>query len=108
MDGMIEVNSQTQAEGVSGAPTERSLIAQIYDESVHWQKKFFSVPNNAVGKTFIKELAEQIQNFVDSGGMDSTALYNLMALPALMLQKPTRESCGYKVATEHLRRRLVD
>ena len=107
MDGMIEVNSQTQTEGVSGAPTERSLIAQIYDESVHWQKKFFSVPNNAVGKTFIKELAEQIQNFVDSGGMDSTALYNLMALPALMLQKPTRESCGYKVATEHLRRRLA-
>ena len=60
-----------------------------------------------MGKTFIKELAEQIQNFVDSRGMDSTVLYNLMAFPALKLQKRTRESCGYKVATEHLRRRLA-
>ena len=33
-------------------------------------------------------------------------MYNLMTLPVLMLQKPTRESCGYKVATEHLQRRL--
>ena len=29
-----------------------------------------------------------------------------MVLPTLLLQKPTRDNCGYKEATEHLRRRL--
>ena len=30
---------------------ERSAIAKIYEEIVHWRKKLFSVPGNAVGKT---------------------------------------------------------
>ena len=84
----------------------RPMIAKIYDEIVHWKKKFFIIPCNAVGKAFVNMLATQLQNYVDSKGSDGTALYNFMTLPTLMLQKPTHESCGYKMATEHLRRRL--
>ena len=85
---------------------ERSAIAKAYDEIVHWRKKFFMIPCNAVGKAFVNKLATQLQSFVDSGGKDPVALYNFMVLPTLLLQKPTRDSCGYKEATEHLRRRL--
>ena len=85
---------------------ERSAIAKAYDEIVHWRKKFFMIPCNAVGKAFVNKLATQLQSFVYSGGKDLVALYNFMVLPTLLLQKPTRDNCGYKEATEHLRRRL--
>ena len=68
---------------------ERSAIAKAYDEIVHWQKKFFMIPCNAVGKAFVNKLATQLQSFVDSGGKDPVALYNFMVLPTLLLQKPT-------------------
>ena len=85
---------------------ERSAIAKAYDEIVHWRKKFFMIPCNAVGKAFVNKLVTQLQSFVDSGGKDFVALYNFMVLPTLLLQKPTRDNCVYKEATEHLRRRL--
>ena len=85
-------------------PTTYNVVA-IYDEIVHWKKSFFSIPNNAVGKAFVNELSSTLQNYVDSKGSDGKALYTFAVLPALLLQKPM-PSCGYKDATQHLRRRL--
>ena len=87
-------------------PVDRPVIVRVYDEIVHWRKKFFTVPCNSVGKAFVTELAAQLDNFVDSGGKDESALFNFATLPTLLLQKPTRENCSHKVATDHLRRRL--
>ena len=65
-------------------------------------EKVFTVPCNSVGKAFVTELAVELDNFVDSGGKDESALFNFATLPTLLLQKPTRENCSYKVATDHL------
>ena len=80
-------------------------MVAIYDEIVHGKKSFFSIPNNAVGKAFVNELSSTLQNYVDSKGSDGKVLYTFAVLPVLLLQKPM-PSCGYKDATQHLRRRL--
>ena len=81
-------------------------LEAVYDEIVHWRKDFFAVPNNSAGKTFVKELAERLQNYVNSEGKDGRALFEFAILPTLMLQKPTLAGCGYRETTDHLRRRL--
>ena len=80
-------------------------VTAIYDEIVHWSKRFFAVPNNSAGKALIYELAKLLQAFVDSGGTEMNALYSFMVLPALVLQIPPGK-CSYQDASHHLRRRL--
>ena len=78
----------------------------VYDIVAHWRKRLFEIPNNSVGKAFVKELAQLLQIFVNSGGMDKDALYGFMILPVLLLQQPT-EKCSYRDAGLHLRRRMA-
>ena len=70
-------------------------------------KKFFILPNNSVGKSFVSELSHQLQLYTDSAGTNASALYNFTVLPSLMLQIPTSFGCSYKEATSHLRCRLA-
>ena len=92
----------------TSAAVGRPMIVRVNDEIVHWWKKFFTVPCNAVGKAFnlSPSLLRTLDNFVDSCGKDESALFNFATLPTPLLQKPTRENCSYKVVTDHLRRRL--
>ena len=80
-------------------------LTSIYDEIVHWPKRFFVIPNNSTGKAFIHELAKLLQAFVDSRGTDVEALYSFMVLPALVLQTPMSKS-SYQESSRHIRRRL--
>ena len=80
-------------------------LTSIYDEIVHWSKRFFVIPNNSTGKAFIHELAKLLQAFVDSRGTDAEALYSFMVLPALVLQTPMSKS-SYQESSRHILRRL--
>lgn len=80
-------------------------VVSIYDDVVHWRKRYFDIPNNSTGKAFVSELARLLQVFVDSRGTDNEALYSFMIMPALLLQKP-HDKCNYREAGQHLGRRL--
>ena len=102
-----ELNDTERGTGtVSTGWVDRPLsVISMYDDIVHWRKRFFEIPNNSTGKAFVKELAHLLQTFVDSGGTEKEALYSFMILPALLLQKPM-DKCTYKEAGHHLGRRL--
>ena len=49
-------------------------VVSAYDEIVHWKKELFTIPNSFVGKSFVNELASQLQVYVDSMGSNTEAL----------------------------------
>ena len=80
-------------------------IRNVYDEVVHWRKRFFKVPTGSVGKAFVRTMAGLLQTYADSGGRDDTELYRFAVLPSLVLQVPHHRS-GNKENATHLRRRM--
>ena len=74
------------------ATSPREPICEAYDEVCHWKKSFFKIPNGSVGKSFVNEIARNIQEYVDSSGESKTALFNVFVLPALFLQKTSSSS----------------
>ena len=54
-------------------PTVACCSAEVYDQVVHWKKRFFTVPDGTSGKSFVAELASQLRIFVDSNGANAEA-----------------------------------
>ena len=67
VDDTREKADVARTDGNLSLPAADHPVIKVYDEIVHWKKKFFNVPNNAVGKAFVMELALQLQNFANLG-----------------------------------------
>ena len=59
------------------ALTHKWNVASVFDEIAHSAKRFFDIPNNATGNTFVNELSSLLQAYVDSGGTKMDVLYSL-------------------------------
>ena len=82
-----------------------ALIAQVYDEVVHWRMNLFLVPFGKVGKQFVFQLAKLYRAFVEGSALEGIALNASKVLTVLTLQKPYRNSKA-KVNSRCLERRL--
>ena len=100
-----ELSQRDDCDMLNSAKAEESCPMDVYEEVVGWKKKFFLLPNNAIGRAFVDELASQLSAFVNSGGSNKDALFNFFVLPSLLLQAPA-SGCTYKEATQHLKRRM--
>ena len=67
-------------------------IHKAYESIVHWRHNLFLVPFDSVGSHFIIELAKLYESYGSASAMESIALKAAMVLPALLLQKPHRQS----------------
>ena len=56
---------------------QQITTAEVYDEIVHWDKRFFPIPDGAEGKSFVSELANLLQAYVESEGAAHEALWVL-------------------------------
>lgn len=65
------------------------IINGVYDEIVHFRRNIFNVPSGRAGKAFIEELTFWIKQFNSNSDLNSVALKAFMALPTLILQKPS-------------------
>ena len=68
------------------------LLDSAYDETVHWKKNCFKIPQGNAGKSFAKELARLFQAFATGSALASVALKAATVLPLLVLQKSHRNS----------------
>ena len=57
-----------------------------------WKKNLFKVPSGKSGKNFILELAKWLEHYNTKSNYQNIALKVFMALPALLLQKPSKTS----------------
>ena len=64
------------------------MLDSAYDETVHWKKNCFKIPQGNAGKSFTNELARLFHAFA----LESVALKAATVLPLLVLQKPHRRS----------------
>ena len=71
---------------------QQTTTAEVYDEIVHWDKRFFPLPDGAEGKSFVSELANLLRAYVESEGAAHEALLGSFVLPALLLQRTNDQS----------------
>ena len=78
----------------------------VYEEIVYWRKNLFKLPSGSAGKDFIKETTRLLKAWTSKSALRPIAWKCIMAMPQLLLQKPSRES----KAKDHvvaLKRRLA-
>ena len=80
-------------------------IQQVYDKIVYWRKNIFMVPSGGSGKKFIKEITRLINLWTGDSPLEIIALKAIHVMPALLLQKPNKNSKG-KDHVAALERRL--
>ena len=79
----------------------------MYDEVVCWSKNIFKLPSGSAGKLFIRETTRLIEIWNEEKlPVSNISLKLLMIIPAILLQKPYRNS-NSKLHSEYLRKRLV-
>ena len=85
---------------------QQTTTAEVYDEIVHWDKRFSPIPDGAEGKSFVSELANLLQAYVESEGAAHEALFGFFVLPALLLQR-TNDQSQAKQQKVNLHRRMA-
>jgi len=63
-----------------------------YDEIIKWKRNLFKVPSGAQGKAYVKATTKTINHYVNNTPLQNVAMTALMVMPALLLQKPARNS----------------
>ena len=67
-------------------------LEEVYDKIVYWRSNLFMLPTGNCGKQYIQELTRLINAWVDESSLKEISLKAIMVMPALLLQKPSRES----------------
>ena len=67
-------------------------IGRCYEEIVHWRRNIFEVPSGAIGRRFVKLLTSWLEHFNAATKFQPIAMKTFLILPALLLQKPSKQS----------------
>ena len=88
-----EVNKHTGEEFVF-------LIDNAYEQIIKWRKNLFKLPSGNASKRFINELSTWLENYNNNTELQYIALKVFHVIPALLLQKPSKNS----KAKDHLKK----
>ena len=77
----------------------------VYEKIIQWRKNLFKLPTGKSGKDFISELTFWLETFNSQENLNCIAMKVFMILPALLLQKPSKNSKS-KDHSERLEKRL--
>ena len=80
-------------------------VEAVQEKITKWQKNFFELPRNSVGKDLIKELTRLFQLYNNKTVWEPIALHLITIFLPIMLQKPSARSkkCDH---TRYLKKRL--
>lgn len=81
-------------------------IISAYEEQVSWRKNIFSPPTGHAGTDYVREHTRLLRAYKDKTPLERVALWAIMVMPGLLLQKPHAKA-GSKEFSKHLARRLV-
>ena len=77
-----------------------SLVNEAYNKIIKWRKNLFKLPSGKAAKGYITELTKWIDHYNKGTDLHAIALKVFHILPALLLQKPSKNS----KAKEHLQK----
>ena len=81
-------------------------INDIYEEIVFWRKNLFLLPSGKYGKEYIRETTRLLTSWVEDTPLKDIAFKAIHIMPALLLQKPSKNSKAKDHVTA-LQRRLT-
>ena len=70
----------------------RDAIELAYSKIVHWHPNIFKLPSGNASKHFIDELTNLFNSYNEGSVTESFTITSAMVFPALIVQKPSRES----------------
>ena len=76
---------------VAGSTFEKDLN-NAYEKVVHWKKNFLMLPSEAAGKRYVEEVTRLMVLWIQDTPLKSISLKAIHAMPALLLQKPSKSS----------------
>ncbi|XP_057308911.1 uncharacterized protein LOC130647166 [Hydractinia symbiolongicarpus] len=80
-------------------------INSCYKKIVFWRRNLFMLSNGATGKNFLREVTRLLNSWVENSPIKCIALKAMHVMPALLLQKPSKNSKS-KDHVNALQRRL--
>ena len=89
--GMIQSQEKFYRNFVAGSTFEKDLN-NACEKIVHWNKNFFMLPSGAVGKRYVEEVTRLMELCTQDTPLKSISLKAIHAMPALLLQKPSKSS----------------
>ena len=69
-----------------------SCLIQFYAEVVYWRLAFMKIPVVKCGQLVAAELSHLFNAFAEGSSLESVALKAAFVLPALLLQRPSKET----------------
>ena len=76
---------------VAGSTFEKDLY-NAYEKIVQWKKNLFMLPSAAAGKWYVEDVTRLIELWIQDTPLKSISLKSIHAIPALLLQKPSKSS----------------
>ena len=76
---------------VRGTVFEKDLT-DAYENIVHWKRNLFRMPSGAAGKKYIEEVTPLLRLRIQDSSLRSIALKAIHIMPALLLQKPSKNA----------------
>lgn len=67
-------------------------IDVCYEKIVFWRRNLFMLPNGAAGKKFIREITRLLNAWVEKSPLRVITMKAIHIMPALLLQKPSKNS----------------
>ena len=81
-------------------------LDMAYEKIVFYKQNIFKLPSGTAGKEFIREMTRLLRQWSSKSALRDVAWKCIMVLPALLLQKPSKESKSKDHVTA-LKRRLI-
>ena len=81
------------------------MFKDIFNWTSNWRRNVFNVPSGRLGKEYVSEMTRLIEIWCNKHENSSYALYGLMLMPKLILQKPSK-NVKTKVIKEVVERRM--
>ena len=66
------------------------MFKDIFNWTSNWRRNVFNVPSGRLGKEYVSEMTRLIEIWCNKHENSSYALYGLMLMPKLILQKPSK------------------
>ena len=79
-----------------GADAFTSDLDRAYSEVCGWKRNIFTLPSGGSSKAFVAETARLLSAFATHSALESVALKACMVMPALILQKPHKNSKSHE------------
>ena len=65
-------------------------LNDAYEKMAYWKQNLFMMPSGAAGKKYIEEITFLLKLWIQDSPLKSTALWAIHIMPALLLQKPSK------------------